>query len=664
MRIKQITIDNFKVFQRPTTIVFPKGGGQQNIFLIGGSNGSGKTTIVEALSLCLYGGKTKQIFESINKNERERGNCGVSFELIFEKDDGVEIGVKRMWQTNGVTVNQPKAGDLEEKLIINKNGERIKVVNKTKWQEYINATIPEGISDFFFFNGEKIERMAEDEDSSVQLKSSIETILGLKVLRKLVEDLDQVQRRVKKESTDISDKELKKEQADLDLLQEQFGKLKTKRKELLEKIDEVEQKKKDIREQFHKIFGFSPEAREKLDHYKQKQVNRKVELGEINKAIGNYANETLPVTLLIDYFPKIEKQIILEEEIKQKEVLQKERQVLAKKIVESIYKNNICPIGKETVEEKDKKDLIKIISKSIGDENKTKTILLGLSRSQTQNLNSVMHSIKRATVDNIVPLLQKRNNLYQRIGKGKKEIENIELQEAEVQDFEAMLDELQDQENLLGRKKNALDQIEDNIVNKKQEIENKTKDINNLYQKYEQTQSTKKLLRKASGAKDVLEEYIKTLREKKLKDLKRNIFKMYKSLAYKSELMKDIYIEPKTYTVSIVDQQGREIEKKKLSAGEKEIYAISLLWGLAETSTYNLPIIIDTPLARLDQAHRSQIVKNYLPKAGKQVIILSTDTEITEQYYNELKPHIDCSYHLNFDKKRQWSTIEKGYFWE
>lgn len=664
MRIKQLEITNFKVFQRPTIIDFPEAGGSKNIYLIGGVNGSGKTTILEALNLSLYGGKQKQVFEWINNNERERGNCEVSFKTTFETDSGDELEVKRLWKPGGVLINEPKPEDLEERLIISKNGERFRAVDHTSWQEYINATIPEGISGFFFFNGEKIERMAEDEGSSLRLKSSIETILGLEILRKLVEDLDRVKREIKRAATAVSDVQVKKEQADLELLQEQLENLENTRKDLLDEIEEIKEKKQTIRYQFTERFGFSPEAREKLNTLKQKRTKLEVELGKIDEGINKYCNETLPLALLAEYFPKIKAQLEVEEEVRKERALEKEREKLAERIIATIYKENTCPIGKEFVGVEDKRRLTEIVSEAIRGKSEGKEILLGLSEAQVQNLNSVLHSITQSTAQNLVPLLKRRKNFQQRIENIERESSRLELQEVEEEDFQKMQEELLNHENLLGRKKSELDQIEEEIFNKKEEIKNKNKDLDYLYQRYEQTRAVGGLLRKTEQSQDVLEEYIKILREKKLKDLRDNVFEMYQKLAFKSDLMKDINIDPHTYTVSIIDKQGREIEKKNLSAGEKEIYAISLLWGLAKTSAYDLPVIVDTPLARLDVTHRSRIVENYFPEAGSQVIVLSTDAEIDQEYYNKLKPSIARSYHLNFDKERQWSTVEQGYFWE
>ena len=140
--------------------------------------------------------------------------------------------------------------------------------------------------------------------------------------------------------------------------------------------------------------------------------------------------------------------------------------------------------------------------------------------------------------------------------------------------------------------------------------------------------------------------------------------KLYRLLSSRSGLIKDIIIDHKTYEIRISDRNGHEIKKSALSAGEKEVFAVSLLWGLAQTSQMKLPIVIDTPLSRLDSTHRYNIVNNYFPNAGDQVIILSTDTEIDKDYYRILKTHLSGAGSLVFDQKRELTTFREGYFWE
>jgi len=78
----------------------------------------------------------------------------------------------------------------------------------------------------------------------------------------------------------------------------------------------------------------------------------------------------------------------------------------------------------------------------------------------------------------------------------------------------------------------------------------------------------------------------------------------------------------------------------------------------------SLSIIIDTPLSRLDSTHRDNIVNNYFPNAGEQVVILSTDTEIDTSYYRSLRPRLSGAACLEFDQRQELTTFRQGYFWE
>jgi DNA sulfur modification protein DndD len=144
--------------------------------------------------------------------------------------------------------------------------------------------------------------------------------------------------------------------------------------------------------------------------------------------------------------------------------------------------------------------------------------------------------------------------------------------------------------------------------------------------------------------------------------LQEKTFEMYRLLSSRSGLIKDITIDDKTYEVRITDRNGHEIRKSSMAAGEKEVFAISLLWGLAQTSELKLPIIIDTPLSRLDSTHRDNIVNHYFPNAGEQVVILSTDTEIDTSYYRSLKPRLSGAACLEFDQRQELTTFPARVF--
>jgi DNA sulfur modification protein DndD len=170
-------------------------------------------------------------------------------------------------------------------------------------------------------------------------------------------------------------------------------------------------------------------------------------------------------------------------------------------------------------------------------------------------------------------------------------------------------------------------------------------------------------LEKAVRVQGVLAEFRNALITKKIKEVEAEVTSCFNLLSRK-RIERSIGINPTTFQVSIKDNHSRQISKSELSAGEKQIYAISVLWALARVSGRPLPMIIDTPLARLDRDHRELLGQRYFPHASHQVIILSTDSEIDAEFIPLLGNSIARSYELAFDMKSQSTLVRDGYFSE
>ena len=109
------------------------------------------------------------------------------------------------------------------------------------------------------------------------------------------------------------------------------------------------------------------------------------------------------------------------------------------------------------------------------------------------------------------------------------------------------------------------------------------------------------------------------------------------------------------------------LHKDELSAGEKQIYAIAILEALAKTSGRHLPIIIDTPLGRLDSEHCTKLINNYFPYASHQVIILQI-LRLMSLFIRILELTFPMPISLNIcqNKERQWqmrAISGKPMFW-
>ncbi len=151
MKFNKLIIENYKSFQFPTEITFPTSSEGKSIYLVGGMNGAGKTSLLESINICLYGAKTEFIYKYINRKELVKGNAFVSFELEKETDDFETILINHSWSTG--TTESPKHKDLTEKLVVVKNGKRVSVQNKEMWQDYINTTVPKVIQETLILSG-------------------------------------------------------------------------------------------------------------------------------------------------------------------------------------------------------------------------------------------------------------------------------------------------------------------------------------------------------------------------------------------------------------------------------------------------------------------------------------------------------------------------------
>jgi DNA sulfur modification protein DndD len=167
----------------------------------------------------------------------------------------------------------------------------------------------------------------------------------------------------------------------------------------------------------------------------------------------------------------------------------------------------------------------------------------------------------------------------------------------------------------------------------------------------------------AQKTQHTMRDFLRRATTHKIDRLSDLVTESFRYLLRKQTLIQRVQIDPESFRIDLIDESGRALPKTRLSEGEKQIFAIAVLWGLAQAAPRPLPAIIDTPMARLDSEHRQHLVERYFPNASHQVIILSTDTEIEEGYFEHLLPRVSRSFHLQYDDAQRCTIPEPGYFW-
>ena len=176
-------------------------------------------------------------------------------------------------------------------------------------------------------------------------------------------------------------------------------------------------------------------------------------------------------------------------------------------------------------------------------------------------------------------------------------------------------------------------------------------------------QSGKTRVKYNDVGRELLKDFRRVNAERKIRQLEEEFAIAFRRLARKDDIVATASIDPRHFTVKLTNEEGGEIEKSQLSAGEKQIYAIAMLEALARTSGRRLPVVIDTPLGRLDSHHRANLVSDYFPTASHQVILLSTDTEVDESFYRKLSPYISHAFEIHYDEQERSANVREGYFW-
>jgi DNA sulfur modification protein DndD len=299
-----------------------------------------------------------------------------------------------------------------------------------------------------------------------------------------------------------------------------------------------------------------------------------------------------------------------------------------------------------------------------GDPRANVTRILDLSDRDAARVLNRMESLESSDVFLLKPLLEEARGLEMQIRQLEAIVQGGALTATERDLFDQLQSEMESCSTQIGRKREQLRIVEENVLALEKHIGDIEIEIEKLYEKHHVSKDKADFIEECDATASVLNQFVVRLRKNKVHLLQEKTFEMYRLLSSRSGLIKDITIDDKTYEVQITDRNGHEIRKSALSAGEKEVFAVSLLWGLAQTSELKLPIIIDTLLSRLDSTHRDNIVNNYFPNAGEQVIILSTDTEIDNNYYRSLKTRLSGAASLEFDQRQELTTFRQGYFWE
>ena len=638
MKISRLKLHNFGVYAADNEFGFRS---DKPVVLIGGMNGRGKTTFLEAVLLALYGKNSFAYLESTYKSYGRYLNAHVNradqsmqtyVELEFDLDESNYI-VRRAWR------GDQKRTD--ENITVFKDGEKNDFLTQN-WAMFIENVLPSGLSNFFFFDGEKIASIAED-DTSEQMKESIKSMLGISKLDHLENDLNRIIKQLGKETT--SDKDMKQ----LESLKEKRNEARKSLEELdhdisdtRDRIEKTTKKLEELENQYIAVGGDIIKNRQELY---TKRLSLKTQEQQNAYKLVEAAASDLPLLMVSDLLKNAAKEAEKENNQRHlRQTINKVGQMYSQYDAKSDDIEKFLDYLESSVDTSNCKPIYNLSDASLIHLKNLLEMQIITDKAETQA------ALKQKSM-----IIKKLNEIdsYLSVEINEKEINEIYAKIKDTEQTKRAL-ELQLEKVLASRSSKNGEALHSNTEF--------SKFVESILDKLEMNDDADRIMKYANQAIKIIQVYKVRLQELKLGRLAQTMTNCYKRLANKKNMIQEISMNTTTLDLIYYNAEGEMVDKSSLSAGEKQLMVVSLLWSLAICSKKKLPVIIDTPLARLDSDHRSSLVTSYFPNASEQTIILSTDSEIDKHYYDMMADYIGDEYTLLYDDINKNTSVKKGYF--
>jgi DNA sulfur modification protein DndD len=519
-----------------------------------------------------------------------------------------------------------------------------------RWSELSETFFPSQLSDLFFFDGERIESLAQPARCSELIRTGLNSLLGLDVVTDLAKTLQTLDRKLKVEGISEEHKEkIIRLNAKVNVLTEQQNNLEQEMVDILASLGELQINLESSRSQLRQQGGDLYEKRDLLIQRQTELLNfisgKRLELTEL-------AASNLPLTMLEGMLKQLETLAKKGLTNDQKEVVNEALTSFGKSVIKELSGRTEFSLEQVEFLERIHATLIQIQSTddSRPEINFSKESIRSVRNEGTFNrTNGLKHILE--------------------LGKFHTELDQIERQLLAVPDavkLEPLFFEIKKIEDGIRSQELKRNGLQDQIERIKRDLDSTSKQFEiasgevrkNEAEKMQMKNMHQQLLR----GKEVLVKFEEKIRSKHITNLEKLICESFEVLLRKKSFVDSISICPNSFMLTIKIIGEGDVPASKLSAGERQLLAVAVLWALAKASGRKLPTVIDTPLGRLDSIHRKSFVQNYFPLAGDQVILLSTDEEIVGSYHRSLKKHTSHQYLIEYDDKKQSSEIIKGYF--
>ena len=655
MIFEELVLHNFGIYKGRHAIALRPNEAKKSIILFGALNGGGKTTFLDALQLALYGkfascsnrgalSYPDFLLRAINSSVSPSEGAGLELEFTRGSHDSMDrYRVIRTWRSTGKGVKE----DLE----VFRNGV-FDPLTTERWYEVVEEIIPSNIAELFFFDGEKIESLADQGRAAQLLRTGIYSLLGLDSVDQLSKDLSVLESRRLRNTASTQD------QAALSNLDNELGELESRRRELVEQIasqqndlDSLSKREESVRQEFRREGGELLDRRESLEAERRATAAR---LNDAEDKLRDLAAGIAPFLLVSPLLQDIAVQAAAEHHAELLQELDTELAARDTAMFAYLKANKVPNEFLQTVQAFQQQD----------------AAARGAQQQVTRYLHTDPNALASVRPEELASLRDQIETALKRFHSIRDDLLALDRQVASIPDPDALAGITDRLNQTISQRDSARISNEAaklDLERVRQAIESKTADRQRILElaAREEVNATanQRVITHTQKVRSTLASFKSAVVAQHSRRLESLILESFRSLIRKKSLVERITIDPDTFVITLRKATGQILPPERLSAGERQLFAVSILWGLAKASGRPLPTIIDTPLARMDGIHRKNLLEAYFPFASHQVILLSTDEEIDRPALDVIRAFVSRTYLIEYSDALNTSAVRPGYFW-
>ena len=632
MRFKSISIENVFSYAGKKTFNFINE--DQPIALIIGENGFGKTSFINAVKIALHGitrdiltigaqtltkeefimgSSTKNFSGVLNRLAKSDGAGEAKIVIELEDDDVLKVERKFLIRANYYA---------EQLILMDEQGASF--AEGEDAQDIINSKISPTMARFFFFDGEKIQTIADF--SHAEFTKMLEDVLELDIYDQMAKDAEQLIRKINK--TELNPD-----------LQEQFEVKEREHEKVLAEIDQAKEKLqyeksvllKDLQLQQRKLATRLRKLKNRYDEVLEEARVRYASLLEERTLLAKQFKELTLVQLPLLLNPALKARVVQDINENYRGKVHIDAEHLARKRQELL-----ALLGKENHKVAEAFD--KVFQSTVASQSVTFADPYRIEK-QFDALNS--HEVDLGAV--LKALSDKKQALAET------EMEIFELEHLRAEETKKHASDITKEKELLttiGRQEAACEMYErryNDLVTKEKAIKSELSKLSIAEHKNELIMTKLNTLQSVMSVSRLMKQRIKTDKRAALEKSINDKFSLLKKEGYEA---KGIQLDD-DFSINIYNTDGQAMDILSSSSGQKQIIATALIWGISEYIGEDIPMIIDTPLGRLDDKNQTLILSEFYPNASKQVIILPTPSELKHEGFTQLQQHIADTFILS-----------------